>query len=66
MASRLLGANDKIFDFAIGSPQSGLENSKSFQPIPKEVVTMTDYEILAIVLLVITLAFTIHISNHHK
>ena len=35
-------------------------------PLPKEVVTMTDYEILAIVLLVITLAFTIHISNHHK
>lgn len=30
----------------------------------REVMIMTDYKILAIVLLVITLAFTIHNANH--
>ena len=33
-------------------------------PIQREVMIMTDYEILAIVLMVITVAFTIHIGNH--
>ena len=33
-------------------------------PFTKEAMTMTDYEILAIVLLVITLAFAIHNANH--
>ena len=32
----------------------------------EEVMIMSDYEMLAIVLLIITLAFTIHIGNHHK
>ena len=33
-------------------------------PIQREVMIMTDYEILAIVLMIITVAFTIHIGNH--
>ena len=32
--------------------------------LQKGVMIMTDYEILAIVLMVITVAFTIHIGNH--
>ena len=34
--------------------------------LTKEVMTMSDYEILAIIILVITLAFTIHIGSNHK
>ena len=30
----------------------------------KEVITMTDYEMLVIVLMMITLCFTIHQMNH--
>lgn len=33
-------------------------------PIQREVMVVTDYEILAIVLMIITVAFTIHIGNH--
>ena len=33
-------------------------------PPTREVIIMTDYEMLAIVLMVITVAFTIHIGNH--
>ena len=29
-------------------------------------MVVTDYEILAIVLMIITVAFTIHIGNHKK
>ena len=35
-------------------------------PIQREVMIMTDYEILAIVLLIITLAFSIHNESHRK
>ena len=33
-------------------------------PVQREVMVVTDYEILAIVLMIITVAFTIHIGNH--
>ena len=34
--------------------------------LQKGVMIMTDYEILAIVLMIITVAFTIHIGNHKQ
>ena len=33
-------------------------------PVQREVMVVTDYEILAIVLMIITVASTIHIGNH--
>ena len=33
-------------------------------PVQREVMVVTDYEILAIVLMIITVAFTLHIGNH--
>ena len=35
-------------------------------PIQREVMIVTDYEILAIVLLIITLVFSIHNESHRK
>ena len=35
-----------------------------YPPIQREVMVVTDYEILAIVLMIITVVFTIHIANH--
>ena len=33
-------------------------------PVQREGLVVTEYEILAIVLMIITVAFTIHIGNH--
>lgn len=37
-----------------------------YSPVQREVMIMTTYEMLAIVLMIITLAFTIHIGNHKQ
>ena len=54
----------------VESPDSRQEGNRwrlAFTPpIQREVIIMTDYEILAIVLMIITLAFTIHIGSHKK
>ena len=48
-----------------GSRQEGNRWRLAFTPpIQREVMVVTDYEILAIVLMIITVAFTIHIGNH--
>ena len=48
-----------------GSRQEGNRWRLAFTPpIQREVMVVTDYEILAIVLMIITVVFTIHIANH--
>ena len=50
-----------------GSRQEGIRWRLAFTPpIQREVMVVTDYEILAIVLMIITVAFTIHIGNHKQ
>ncbi len=52
----------KVVRPSAGSIADGAWLLPSF--LQKGVMIMTDYEMLAIVLLIITLAFTIHIGNH--
>lgn len=35
-----------------------------YPPVQREVIIVTTYETLAIVIMIITLAFSIHIGNH--
>lgn len=35
-----------------------------YPPLRREVIIVTTYEILAIVIMIITLTFSIHIGNH--
>ena len=37
-----------------------------YPPRTREVIFMTDYEMIAIVLMIITVTFTIHIGNHKQ